>query len=1847
MRKNKVFLKLTGAFCAVCLAVGMIAIPKASAETAYSAHYTKALELQKQYVSDSTGAPVFGELYHKDSVGAYDMLEIKFDLEAEYVNPFDPDDITVNGVFVTPSGEKMLIPAFYTVPMESSKNGKTLMTYSTSAYQPVAGEEAGWRVRFSGKEIGQYSFYIEVRDSKGRTAVSKNSSFNVTPSDNSGYAVVSPTNPEYFVTDADNKLFYGSGANIAWVREPFTTNPDHLSYDYFLQRAYEEGTNMTRVWMCHYAWLEWMPDGEATGNSTYSYAGLGYYNQNISAAFDRIIQMCEEYDIKVVLTLDDNDEHSGSGTYCNWAYNPYNTVNGGFADTTTEYWASDEAREYYKKRIRYIVARWGYSSSLFSLNLWNDCSSTSNTEVVEYLQELYDYKNSITENFRPILMGSNYNHYTGSETDSEGKVYNIDDIFDYTTQHLNMKRTDKPNLTQECFSSSIEDNKYYKDSLHDTVWSEFIRGNGSTMIWSHDTVDETGSYDTLKNVLTFANTLNLSDQRYNFNSADGIITVDNISLTNAPYKIVEASPLGDASAWLVKATENEFYVDYNDSNLYLAGYNAQLYGTKAGRVEYKNDPTFYVNAPNGGTMMLYVGSRGSGTNNITVTVNGVKSKLGSWSGLSNEPVGYVTLELAKGNNTVHIENTGNDWISVGRLYFVFNAIDEQDVVKVSTLRGDSQTIAYVYNTTYNYLYNSLIGYEKEAISDVNIRLNGFRDSVYEIKMYNPTTGRFLTTENAKATDGDLILNLPAYVSGTDMAATFKLDKIEDNDFAFAFTVDTTKMGSELIVRPCITGNGYRNTGGGTYYYLIDKNGNATAYKFNGERLTIPQNFVGTVAVPFGSFKGNGQMTIDDAKAMDKVSLALYLFGTTADKNDFIINEVSYLGSDLKQTHNALNIGDVDQMIADKSIGAWGQISTKNFATGNFKLELNIPYLEHDMIFSITEKDQYKVEFRDPSGRVHDTVFVKSGTVLSEDMMPELPARTGYKVTGWSNVVGSVITSDTVVRALYEKATDYQFEVTSTNGTVQYPGNKTFANFEDLIRVSAEAEQNGLPFSHWEIDGVKVSASNPYAFRASGSVCLTAVYGEKANDTPGVFLNNSAILTQVSDTKFKFSMIGQSYIPDGYSLVEAGVLLAADDKSNDTLTISKKIYEGRFSTVGNVTMENFVVSNSALYMYKPNAVDSTENIGWQLEVASPSGTDEAVSIHVDASNVSGSLAISPFFKSGDNVMTALPFGYAYLCFDGGNTVKVQIGANGNVIVPAGFKGELVLPFNVLESTTSFNPESFPLYSNLIFGVVANGMANGEYVGFSDLIFRAINDGSEKSAGNKQSPFFGYYEDVYQNFDSVTAENLKSFASTWTFGGYLPTVTLTDDKKVSFTGSPSTNSFLNVKGSGGYDETAKGISLYIDMSDISGARYFRITFHGETANGESVAFYPWFSGKYHYYDTRDNQLVTKTLGGTDQWNTWIGLPAGFVGKVFIPFETFVAPDSATNVEAQYAHNPSELIDLNISDMNIQLSNTANVGDEMIIDDVCFLYDTSNEFYQSTLNSNWVQNTAQDFNNATTETLSQHVTVNSGSNITLTEDGRIRIQRTSSGDLYVNMIPKTTFSTDATGISFHYDASELTPKFNSDGSAAGRIFRVYLNANVNGVKYQFMPWYGKPYYFMPDGEGAQLETRKVSGNSQWNSWLSVKADVSGTYYIPFESMTPSEGALESGANIDDSFTRDYRDLIGKAVSSVTIQQSVLNDGSFVTFDNLCWVYESMFTAGNTEERFQSDFYIGTDEYKVVKVPVMSAYDNSQFMVSLTNVSLQSIRSGRAYIIVRDENDKLHTYYSDTVCVASWLTR
>jgi endo-1,4-beta-mannosidase len=74
-----------------------------------------------------------------------------------------------------------------------------------------------------------------------------------------------------------------------------------------------------------------------------------------------------------------------------WVSNPYNAKNGGPCARPADFWTNPEARRLYQKRLRYLIARWGYSPNLFAWEFWNEVPETPATaawvaEMAAYLK---------------------------------------------------------------------------------------------------------------------------------------------------------------------------------------------------------------------------------------------------------------------------------------------------------------------------------------------------------------------------------------------------------------------------------------------------------------------------------------------------------------------------------------------------------------------------------------------------------------------------------------------------------------------------------------------------------------------------------------------------------------------------------------------------------------------------------------------------------------------------------------------------------------------------------------------------------------------------------------------------------------------------------------------------------------------------------------------------------------------------------------------------------------------------------------------------------------------------------------------------------------------------------------------------------------------------------------------------------------------------------------------------------------------------------------------------------------------------------------------------------------------
>ena len=775
-------------------------LPEADA-IVYSEYFTRDEMIESIQSTASEDIPLITEIVIKNSeVAMYDKFEVTFSVDATWENPYDPDDIQVDTVITKPDGKEVTVPAFFMTPMVPDKPDKLNMNYGkdSAKYDPEFNGKSTWAFRFAGDQAGDYSFYITVRDSEGKTSKSPVKNFSCYDAGNKGYAMISENNPEYFVNSYDGSTYYASGVNIPWVRQEFTTNPLHMSYNYFISKA-KGTTNMTRIWMCHYNWLEWMPE-DNNPNTVSGFIGLGYYNQIMGCSFDNIVAECEKAGLRIILCTEDNDEQFADGAYGNWAYNPYNAENGGPAKNTTDYWSNPDVRKQYKKRLRYILARWGYSPAIFSINMWNDMQNPT-SDTVSYLQELRDYTHSITDGWRPLIFGSNFNRAAN-------------EVLDMTVQLINMKDGTKPYLTQECYASADD----LRNTLRNTIWTEFVQGSAGTLYWSQDEVDEyaegAGCWDVFTNILDFSSDIPLDKSgKFNFSSV-AISTSEVVTPSDKYQTVTSIKSYGDVAGWAQPVTQTEYTIDTSVAGMNLVGYQDKYYGNNWNDT-CRRPVTFTVDMPNGGKVILGITEVSNGT--LEIKVDGVVAATQEYApgrhGVADDEEGrYVEVELGAGTHKVTIDNIGADWLSVGELYFVCNGDSAESLLAANAMVSDSAAVAHIKNLTYDRTSTILLGNTPTDFKNVKFTIEGLKeDGKYAMYTFDPDTGEYTSCEKVSVSGGKVEVSIPSI----KLDAAVKLYKLNDGE-----TVGTgsrygfTQLRSDAPMGPVSNNGGEGNEGNG-------------------------------------------------------------------------------------------------------------------------------------------------------------------------------------------------------------------------------------------------------------------------------------------------------------------------------------------------------------------------------------------------------------------------------------------------------------------------------------------------------------------------------------------------------------------------------------------------------------------------------------------------------------------------------------------------------------------------------------------------------------------------------------------------------------------------------------------------------------------------------------------------------------------------------------------------------------------------------------------------------------------------------------------------------------------------
>lgn len=301
-------------------------------------------------------------------VRRWEKVELAIDLSASYDNPFDPEQIDVRAIFQCPNGDRREVPAFFWAGYERRLVDGACLLVPTG--------RAGWRVRFTPTEPGDHVFRIVARDRSGQVEWGPGKFACVA---GTGHGFLRRSEDRRYFRFDDGSPYFAVGENLCWYRSARRT----YDYDEWLAALHRAGANYIRLWMPSWAFgIEWERPGT--------------YRLDRAWELDYVLDQCQRLGIYAKLCLE-NFRRFDDGA------NPYDVRNGGPCKTVRDFFEKPEARALFKRRLRYIVARWSYSPAIMAWELWNEINCVQGYKaysdvVTDWTREMAQYLRSIDPN---------------------------------------------------------------------------------------------------------------------------------------------------------------------------------------------------------------------------------------------------------------------------------------------------------------------------------------------------------------------------------------------------------------------------------------------------------------------------------------------------------------------------------------------------------------------------------------------------------------------------------------------------------------------------------------------------------------------------------------------------------------------------------------------------------------------------------------------------------------------------------------------------------------------------------------------------------------------------------------------------------------------------------------------------------------------------------------------------------------------------------------------------------------------------------------------------------------------------------------------------------------------------------------------------------------------------------------------------------------------------------------------------------------------------------------------------------------------------------------------------------
>jgi hypothetical protein len=706
----------------------------------------------------ASGPVIKGITVEPKRAGRYEKVEVTFTLSRAYKNPFDPEQIDVSAEIRAPSGRRIVVPSFPYQGYGVSRQGRR------ENLEPVG--DLVWKVRLAPIEVGRHRLRLRARDAEG-VSQSEELAFEVLAGRGDGFIRRSAQVPRGFQFDS-GKAYFAIGENVCWPRQAaplrdYETWFDHLS---------EANCNYARLWLAG----PFIATAPIHSTDDPKEVGPDRYSQRSSWRLDQVIELAERRGIYLMLCLDSFNSLRTRQPYPAFDQYPLNAKFGGPLRSPDEFFSNPQARKLFRQRLRYYVARWGYSTHVFAWEFWNEVDIIDHydaAQVARWHRDMARHLRSL-DPWRHLITTS----FSGSEGDPA-----VDGLpeMDFVQTHCYGPRDtagalvswsrdkaakyNKPHLVGEFGADALGQNDA-KDvegvHLHNGIWATALCGDaGTAMTWWWD------SYIEPRNLYHHFAAL-----------ARFVKGVDWIKGGFVPAKVESVARPPGTPAQLTDLTVRPTIASWeehpaNQPRDYQVGrdgvirdcdkLSAVLHGI-VNHPRQHNPPTFVVDYPAAGAFEVVIdGVSGWGGANLSIRLDGEQKLSADFP--DNAPDDHETMHhydgayriaVSPGPHRITVENSGADWSFVS--YRFVGYVTAPDL-RVVGLANRHCALLWSQNKA-NTWWNAIRGIKVKPLPPACVTVAGLADGDYRVEWWDTYAGAVTSTAKAQARGGRITVTTP-------------------------------------------------------------------------------------------------------------------------------------------------------------------------------------------------------------------------------------------------------------------------------------------------------------------------------------------------------------------------------------------------------------------------------------------------------------------------------------------------------------------------------------------------------------------------------------------------------------------------------------------------------------------------------------------------------------------------------------------------------------------------------------------------------------------------------------------------------------------------------------------------------------------------------------------------------------------------------------------------------------------------------------------------------------------------------------------------------------------------------